>query len=120
MRDGNVITGGGVTAGIDFGLVVAAELSGEAFAQTVQLNIEYAPAPPFELGSAGDRDTRGVGNVAGALRETSARTAGGRARGGRETVRGIVGVSPQFSLRHRAWRAPASSNGRADFNTKQS
>ena len=50
VRDGNVITGGGVTAGIDFALVVAAELSGEAFAQTVQLNIEYAPAPPFDSG----------------------------------------------------------------------
>jgi putative intracellular protease/amidase len=50
VRDGNVITGGGVTAGIDFALVVAAELAGEAFAQAVQLNIEYAPAPPFESG----------------------------------------------------------------------
>ena len=50
VRDGNVITGGGVTAGIDFALVVAAELSGEAFAQSVQLNIEYAPAPPFDSG----------------------------------------------------------------------
>ena len=47
VRDGNVITGGGVTAGIDFALVVAAELSGEAFAQ---LNIEYASAPPFDSG----------------------------------------------------------------------
>ena len=50
VRDGNVFTGGGVTAGIDFALVVAAELSGEAFAQTVQLNIEYAPAPPLDSG----------------------------------------------------------------------
>ena len=50
VRDGNVITGGGVTAGIDFALVVAAELTGEAFAQSVQLNIEYAPAPPFDSG----------------------------------------------------------------------
>jgi putative intracellular protease/amidase len=50
VRDGNVITGGGVTAGIDFALVVAAELAGEAFAQSVQLNIEYAPAPPFDSG----------------------------------------------------------------------
>ena len=50
VRDGNVITGGGVTAGIDFALVVAAELSGETFAQALQLNIEYAPAPPFDSG----------------------------------------------------------------------
>ena len=50
VRDGDVITGGGVTAGIDFALIVAAALAGEAFAQTVQLNIEYAPAPPFGSG----------------------------------------------------------------------
>lgn len=50
VRDGNVITGGGVTAGIDFALVVAAELAGETFAQALQLNIEYAPAPPFDAG----------------------------------------------------------------------
>ncbi|MDR3508854.1 MAG: DJ-1/PfpI family protein [Caulobacteraceae bacterium] len=50
VRDGDVITGGGVTAGIDFALVVAAELAGETFAQVLQLNIEYAPAPPFNAG----------------------------------------------------------------------
>jgi transcriptional regulator GlxA family with amidase domain len=49
-RDGNIITGGGVTAGIDFALVVAAELAGETFAQALQLNLEYAPAPPFDAG----------------------------------------------------------------------
>jgi transcriptional regulator GlxA family with amidase domain len=49
-RDGNILTGGGVTAGIDFALVVAAELAGEDFAQWVQLTLEYAPAPPFEAG----------------------------------------------------------------------
>jgi putative intracellular protease/amidase len=50
VRDGDIITGGGVTAGIDFALVVAAELAGEAFAQSVQLGVEYAPAPPFQSG----------------------------------------------------------------------
>ena len=55
--------------------------------------------------SSYDRDTRGVGDVAGALRKTSAGAAGGRARGGHETVPGIVGGSPQLSLRRRAWRA---------------
>jgi transcriptional regulator GlxA family with amidase domain len=49
-RDGDVITGGGVTAGLDFALTVAAELAGETFAQALQLNIEYAPAPPFDAG----------------------------------------------------------------------
>ena len=49
-RDGNIITGGGVTAGIDFALVIAAELAGERLAQALQLGIEYAPAPPFDSG----------------------------------------------------------------------
>jgi putative intracellular protease/amidase len=49
-RDGNLITGGGVTAGMDFALVVAAELAGEDFAQGLQLGLEYAPAPPFNAG----------------------------------------------------------------------
>jgi putative intracellular protease/amidase len=48
--DGNVITGGGVTAGVDFALVVAAEIGGEALAQTLQLALEYAPEPPFNAG----------------------------------------------------------------------
>lgn len=50
VRDGNVITGGGVTAGIDFALSVAAELSGPEIAQAIQLQIEYAPEPPFDAG----------------------------------------------------------------------
>ena len=50
VRDGNVITGGGVTAGIDFALSVVAELAGPEAAQAIQLRIEYAPAPPFEAG----------------------------------------------------------------------
>src|SRR5580704_7426020 len=49
-RDGNIITGGGVTAGMDFALVVAAELAGAAFAQGLQLGLEYAPSPPFDAG----------------------------------------------------------------------
>ncbi|HQX25432.1 MAG TPA: DJ-1/PfpI family protein [Thermomonas sp.] len=50
VRDGNVFTGGGVTAGIDFALTVLAEIAGAAFAQSVQLRIEYAPDPPFNAG----------------------------------------------------------------------
>ena len=49
-RDGNVFTGGGVTAGIDFALTLAAEIAGEDVAQTIQLYLEYAPAPPFAAG----------------------------------------------------------------------
>jgi cyclohexyl-isocyanide hydratase len=50
VRDGNVITGGGVTAGIDFALSVVAELTDPETAQTIQLQMEYAPAPPFDAG----------------------------------------------------------------------
>jgi cyclohexyl-isocyanide hydratase len=51
VRDRNRITGGGVTAGIDFGLVVAAELAGEEAAKLIQLALEYDPQPPFDCGS---------------------------------------------------------------------
>ncbi len=49
--DRNRITGGGVTAGIDFGLVVLAKLRGEDAARLTQLAMEYNPAPPFDAGS---------------------------------------------------------------------
>jgi cyclohexyl-isocyanide hydratase len=48
--DRNRITGGGVTAGIDFGLRIAAVLRGEEVAQSIQLQIEYNPEPPFRAG----------------------------------------------------------------------
>jgi transcriptional regulator GlxA family with amidase domain len=51
VRDGNVITSGGVTAGIDFALTLVAELIGPDVAQEIQLQIEYAPAPPFDAGT---------------------------------------------------------------------
>lgn len=54
VRDGPCATGGGVTAGIDFGLALIAELRDRAYAEAVQLLAEYAPAPPF---SAGDPET---------------------------------------------------------------
>jgi cyclohexyl-isocyanide hydratase len=50
VRDGNVITAGGVTSGIDFGLTLLAEIAGPELAQAVQLGIEYDPAPPFDCG----------------------------------------------------------------------
>jgi cyclohexyl-isocyanide hydratase len=50
VRDGHTITGGGITAGIDFALTIAAELAGDAVAQGIQLAIEYAPDPPFSAG----------------------------------------------------------------------
>ncbi|NUK01377.1 DJ-1/PfpI family protein [Streptomyces lunaelactis] len=48
--DGNRITGGGITAGIDFGLTLLAKLVDEEAAQTSQLAMEYAPEPPFDAG----------------------------------------------------------------------
>ncbi|PSB59514.1 DJ-1/PfpI family protein [Chamaesiphon polymorphus] len=49
--DRNRITGGGVTAGIDFGLTLASILYGEEIAKITQLLMEYNPAPPFDTGS---------------------------------------------------------------------
>lgn len=65
VRDGNIVTGGGVTAGIDFALTVAAELASPLVAQTIQLLLEYAPAPPFNAG----RPETAPPNVLRALRE---------------------------------------------------
>jgi cyclohexyl-isocyanide hydratase len=48
--DHGTITGGGVTAGLDFGLTVAAEVAGAEVAQSIQLALEYDPAPPFDAG----------------------------------------------------------------------
>ncbi len=49
--DGNLITSGGVTAGIDLALRVVAEIAGREAAETIQLAIEYDPRPPFDAGS---------------------------------------------------------------------
>jgi len=49
--DGNIVTGAGVTSGIDFALKLAAILEGEQTAREIQLQIEYDPEPPFNSGS---------------------------------------------------------------------
>ena len=51
VSDRNRITGGGVTAGIDFGLTIAALLRSRTYAEAIQLYLEYDPAPPFNAGS---------------------------------------------------------------------
>ena len=51
VEDRNRITAAGVSAGIDYGLALAAKLSGETYAKALQLNIEYDPQPPFQAGS---------------------------------------------------------------------
>jgi cyclohexyl-isocyanide hydratase len=60
--DRNRITGGGVTAGIDFALTLAAQLSSVAMARAIQLQIEYAPAPPYQ-GTPETADPRVVAAV---------------------------------------------------------
>lgn len=50
VRDGNLITGGGVTAGIDFALTLIGEVFDADKSRTIQLQLEYAPAPPFDSG----------------------------------------------------------------------
>lgn len=54
--DRNRVTGGGVTAGIDFALALIAAIQGEDHARFVQLSIEYDPAPPFDAGSPARAD----------------------------------------------------------------
>ncbi len=67
--DRNRITGGGVTAGIDFGLVVVAKLFGEDVAKKVQLMLEYNPAPPFNAGSPKTADRMLVDEVVKARKD---------------------------------------------------
>jgi cyclohexyl-isocyanide hydratase len=45
------MTGGGVTAGLDFGLEIIAKLRNQTYAEAVQLSLEYNPQPPFNAGS---------------------------------------------------------------------
>ncbi|HEY2177002.1 MAG TPA: DJ-1/PfpI family protein [Caulobacteraceae bacterium] len=75
VRDGNVITGGGVTAGIDFALTLAAEIAGVDAAQAIQLMLEYAPAPPFDAGSP----LTAPAEVLGRVQRLTERTAEARA-----------------------------------------
>jgi cyclohexyl-isocyanide hydratase len=70
VRDRDRITGGGVPAGIDFALVVAAELFGPEIAQRIQLAIEYRPAPPFDSGGP---DTAPAGVVRAVASASAAR-----------------------------------------------
>jgi cyclohexyl-isocyanide hydratase len=83
VEDRNRITGGGVTAGIDFGLALAARLRGEDYARRVQLAVEYDPQPPFGSGSP----ERAGESLVGEMRQrrapmiAAARAAANRARG---------------------------------------
>lgn len=72
VKDGNVITGGGVTAGIDFALTVAADVFGSDLAKAIQLGIEYDPKPPF---AAGSPETAGADVVASVRTAAASRQA---------------------------------------------
>jgi cyclohexyl-isocyanide hydratase len=84
VRDGNLITAGGVTAGIDFGLTVVAELVGQAQAEAIQLALEYAPQPPFQSGTPDEARAA----VLATVRESMAAT-----RQAREAIiDGLIGI----------------------------
>lgn len=72
VKDRNRISGGGVTAGIDFALAVVAEIWGEEEAKTIQLFLEYNPQPPFNAGSP---ETAGPSLVAKAKKQLEAMAA---------------------------------------------
>jgi cyclohexyl-isocyanide hydratase len=72
--DRNRITGGGVTAGIDFGLRLCAELAGETAARLIQLGLEYDPAPPFDSGHPDVADPALVAEVRRRLAASVTRT----------------------------------------------
>lgn len=63
VRDRNRMSGGGVTAGIDFALTLVAEIAGEALARTIALGLEYAPAPPFDSGTPETADPETVAAI---------------------------------------------------------
>ncbi|MEM1194736.1 MAG: DJ-1/PfpI family protein [Pseudomonadota bacterium] len=79
--DGNLITAGGVTSGVDFSLTVIAEVFGEETARLIQLAMQYNPQPPFESGhpSAAQPQTLAAANTIYAK----------RARDMRETLKAV-------------------------------
>ena len=74
--DRNRVTGGGVTAGIDFALALAAAIRGDDHARLIQLSLEYDPAPPFDAGSperAGEALVERYQAIAGSAQDRDAR-----------------------------------------------
>lgn len=93
VRDGRYVTGGGVTAGIDFALTPAAEIAGDDFAQGLQLALEYAPAPAVQRRPARDRAAAGAGADHGLQQGRHAGAVGGGGRGGGAAL-GEIGPPP--------------------------
>jgi cyclohexyl-isocyanide hydratase len=73
--DGNLITSGGITSGIDFGLQIAAELVGVEQAKQIQLAMEYDPAPPFASGSPRVAESLVLASFSEGIRERQERRA---------------------------------------------
>jgi cyclohexyl-isocyanide hydratase len=80
VRDRNRLSGGGVTAGIDFGLTLLAELAGPEVAQSVQLGLEYDPQPPFQSGSPEKAGSERTARVRAAMERMIARRQEANAR----------------------------------------
>jgi cyclohexyl-isocyanide hydratase len=87
--DGNVITGAGVTSGIDFALALAAILEGEQVAREIQLSIEYDPAPPFNSGSPKTAARETLDAIKARLAKLNAERRAVAARAGRK-----LGIAP--------------------------
>lgn len=73
VRDGNRITGAGVTSGIDFALHIVADLYGQDVAEAIQLQMEYDPAPPFSTGSLATAPPEFVARARERIRDFMAR-----------------------------------------------
>lgn len=67
VRDGNVMTAAGVSAGIDMALALVAEVGGEELAAAAQLEMEYDPQPPFDYGSPSAHDPAVVDRIVAAV-----------------------------------------------------
>jgi cyclohexyl-isocyanide hydratase len=73
--DGKVVSGGGVTAGIDFALTLVAEIAGAETARKIQLLLEYDPKPPFDTGSDRSAPAELVAEMRAAAAERQAKRA---------------------------------------------
>lgn len=67
VTDGNVTTGAGVSAGLDFGLALIARLRGVNYAKAIQLQAEYAPEPPFDAGTLASAPSEVAAAMSGML-----------------------------------------------------
>lgn len=85
VRRGKIVTGAGVSAGIDMALTLAAEIAGADYARLLQLMFEYDPHPPFDAGSPAKAGPQLVDGAMTAMMQAMARIAArGTAPGGEE------------------------------------